>query len=83
LSQIYKSDNGLYDWSLSTEDVEKWFVDGPPESPAMSAGDAIFFDHLSLHRTQFLATFTQPRYAIETWFFGDKNFPKNQIPMRW
>ena len=83
IDRIYKSENGLYDWSLTTEDVMEWFRDSPPQAPRLAAGDALFFDHYSLHRTQYRESFSQPRYAIETWFFGARNFPANQVPLRW
>jgi hypothetical protein len=51
--------------------------------PVFNAGDAFFFDHFYLHRTQYRTDFTKLRYAVETWFFGASSFPKNQIPLAW
>ena len=83
IREIYCSPDGLYDWSLSTSNVTEWFAESPPESPTLEPGDALFFDHYSVHRTQYRKEFSRPRYAIETWFFGSRSFPKNQIPLQW
>jgi hypothetical protein len=50
-------------------------------SPEFSAGDVLFFDHLFLHQTSVSPGMTQPRYALETWFFGPSHFPQAQIPL--
>lgn len=44
-------------------------------------GDAIFFDHMNLHRTGVRPGMTQERLAIEWWFFAPSRFPKEQIPL--
>lgn len=83
LSEIYASKQGAFEWSADSASVHSWFSDHLPVCPEFQAGDALFFDHFNLHRTQYYGTFDRSRYAIETWFFGENSFPKNQIAMKW
>jgi hypothetical protein len=43
--------------------------------PIFEPGDAIFFDHMNLHRTAADPAMTGTRYAVESWFFGPSAFP--------
>lgn len=70
-------------WSTGNDTISGLEEDCAPVSPEFNPGDVIFFDHFLLHRTQYGEDFGRTRYAIETWFFGSRNFPKNQIPLRW
>ena len=70
-------------WSTGNDTISGLKEDCAPVSPEFNPGDVIFFDHFLLHRTQYGEDFSRTRYAIETWFFGSKNFPKNQVPLRW
>ncbi len=76
-------DDAALSWSVGDGAVSQKFGADQLVSPVFKPGDVFFFDHFLLHRTQYAETFPRLRYAIETWFFGAKNFPKNQIPMRW
>jgi len=44
--------------------------------PIFEPGDAIFFDHLNLHRTAADPGMTDTCYAVESWFFGPSAFPE-------
>ena len=44
--------------------------------PVFAPGDAIFFDHMNLHRTGSRPEMTEPRFAVESWFFGPSAFPE-------
>jgi hypothetical protein len=44
--------------------------------PIFEPGDAIFFDHLNLHRTASDPSMSGTRYAVESWFFGPSAFPE-------
>lgn len=84
LSEIIKAEEGaIFDWSVS--DDQAYAVSGAagPISPVFNPGDAFFFDHFYLHRTQYRDDFIKQRYAIETWFFGSSSFPKDQVPIAW
>jgi len=70
-------------WSTGNDTISGLEEDCAPVSPEFNPGDVIFFDHFLLHRTQYGEDFGRTRYAIETWFFGSRNFPKNQVPLRW
>lgn len=83
LHKIASAEGAQFDWSVSDSLVNSRFGQSQPLQPIFNAGDAFFFDHYYLHRTQFRTDFTKLRYAIETWFFGASSFPKNQIPLVW
>lgn len=85
LSEIVRpsEDSAVFSWSVGGEDIDRTFGIDATMSPEFEAGDAFFFDHFYLHRTQFRKEFYRPRYAIETWFFGSVNFPANQVPLKW
>ncbi len=38
--------------------------------PHFAAGDALFFDHLSLHRTGHAPGQSRNRHALESWFYA-------------
>jgi hypothetical protein len=77
------SDEAIFSWSVGQDQLAAKQSDFQPVSPVFNPGDAFFFDHFNLHRTQYRESFTALRYAIETWFFSSSNFPKNQIPLAW
>jgi len=77
------ANDAVFNWLTGSGSIDRFQDEETPVSPVFHPGDIFLFDHLLLHRTQFGEEFTRPRYAIETWFFGERNFPKNQIPMRW
>lgn len=83
LHEVASSDGATFDWSVSDEYIDSSAFKSQPVAPVFGAGDAMFFDHLYLHRTQSRDDFTKVRYAVETWFFGASTFPKDQIPMAW
>ncbi len=49
--------------------------------PAFKAGDVMLFDDRLLHRTGSEPEMPNPRYAIESWFFGASGFPKDYTPL--
>lgn len=83
LRDVVSSSGAQFEWAAGDPQAQGSLADSPPVAPEFSPGDAFFFDHLYLHRTQFRSDFTRLRYAIETWFFGSDSFASNQIPMRW
>ena len=50
-------------------------------NPAFTPGDALLFDDLFLHQTGGKPGLTEPRYAIESWFFGPSAFPEIYVPL--
>ncbi|NQX89542.1 MAG: hypothetical protein HRT77_12855 [Halioglobus sp.] len=83
LYSIGSAEGASFDWSVSDEIVQGGAFGVQPVAPEFSAGDAFFFDHMYLHRTQAGVNFDKVRYAIETWFFGSTTFPKSQVPIAW
>jgi hypothetical protein len=83
LNTLASAEGAQFDWSVSDSQVSSRFAQNQPLMPVFNAGDAFFFDHFYLHRTQYRTDFTRLRYAVETWFFGASSFPKNQIPLAW
>ena len=77
------SNGANFDWSVSSHTVHERFGETGPVRPTFNTGDAIFFDHYSLHMTSFGAEFTEKRYALETWFFAINSCPENQSPAYW
>jgi hypothetical protein len=49
--------------------------------PRFLPGDVMLFDDLFLHRTGSEADMPNPRYAIESWFFGASGFPRAYTPL--
>ncbi len=50
-------------------------------NPTFAPGDALLFDDLFLHQTGGKPGLTEPRYAIESWFFGPSAFPEIYVPL--
>jgi len=70
-----------FDWTVGPALVPEMYADTPAVRPAFKAGDALFFDHMNLHRTAWSPTMRHNRYAIECWFFAAGMSPLQQIPM--
>jgi hypothetical protein len=49
--------------------------------PIFEPGDALFFDELFLHKTGSDPSMPNPRFAIESWFFGGSAFPAEYAPI--
>lgn len=71
----------VFDWTVGDALVEKIGEYAPPLNPRFKAGDALFFDQYNLHRTGFQPHHTQPRYALESWFFAASRAPAKQMPI--
>lgn len=70
----------IYDWSVSDETASR-YDQSRIERPEFGTGDALLFDHMTLHRTGIDPTMTETRYAIEMWFFAPSAYPTEQIPI--
>jgi hypothetical protein len=49
--------------------------------PIFEPGDALLFDELFVHETGSDPDMPNPRYAIESWFFGPSAFPGDYAPL--
>ena len=55
--------------------------DGGIVRPIFEPGDALLFDEMYLHSTAADPSMPNPRYAIESWFFGLSGFPAEYVPI--
>jgi hypothetical protein len=55
--------------------------DVPIVRPIFEPGDALFFDELFLHQTACDPSMPNPRFAVESWFFGASAFPADYAPV--
>jgi hypothetical protein len=51
------------------------------QRPIFEPGDALFFDELFLHKTGSDPSMPNPRFAIESWFFGGSAFATQYAPI--
>jgi hypothetical protein len=73
---------GAYlDFMNSQENVEKAAGDVGIVRPIFDPGDALLFDELFMHQTGSDPDMPNPRYAIESWFFGPSDYPDNYVPI--
>jgi hypothetical protein len=49
--------------------------------PIFEPGDALFFDEMFLHQTGSDRSMPNPRFAVESWFFGSSAFPPDYAPL--
>jgi hypothetical protein len=73
----------IFDWAVGPDVVEHLAADAPVVRPHFRAGDAMLFDDLFLHRTALDPSMTEPRHAIESWFFAPSCYPDGQVPIVW
>jgi ectoine hydroxylase-related dioxygenase (phytanoyl-CoA dioxygenase family) len=73
----------FFDWAVGPDVVAVAAQEAPVVRPRFSAGDALIFDELFLHRTAVDAAMTRSRYAIESWFFAPSSYPDGQVPIVW
>ena len=63
------------DWTVADDVAREVAGDRGIARPIFNPGDALMFDEMFLHTTAIEETMSEPRYAIETWFFGSSAFP--------
>lgn len=66
-------------WVVGGELVEELAADAPVVSPTFAPGDALFFDHYSLHRSGHGPDQTENRYALESWFYAKQGTAGNAV----
>ncbi len=75
------TEGAIFPWSVSTAIVDEARGELPVVRPVFKAGDALLFDELLLHCTGLTLGMTQPRYAIECWFFAPSRYPPKHVPI--
>jgi hypothetical protein len=78
-----RGDDAVLDYVITQEKAEEIAasVDSTIIRPIFEPGDALFFDELFLHQTASDPSMPNPRYAIESWFFGGSAFPADYAPV--
>lgn len=75
------TDGAALSYTVTQEGAEKAAGDTPIIRPVFEPGDILFFDDLCLHQTGSDPSMPNPRYAIESWFFGASAFPEDYAPI--
>lgn len=80
---LYESgtEGARFGWSVSEDVVDEIAQTKPVFRPHLLPGDAVFFDHMNLHRTAHVAHESRNRRAIETWFFSASSSIDKLIPV--
>jgi len=69
------------DFQISQQTADKAAGDIGVVRPIFNPGDALLFDQLFLHQTGSDPSMPNPRYAIESWFFGPSAYPDDYVPI--
>jgi Phytanoyl-CoA dioxygenase (PhyH) len=75
------TDGALFNWSVSQSVAEELAGDTGVMRPIFERGDVLFFDDFFLHKTAADPRMPNPRYAIESWFFGPSGYPPDYSPV--
>ena len=73
--------DAMLDVELTRAKAAEAAGDVPILRPVFEPGDALFFDELFLHQTASDPAMPNPRFAIESWFFGGSAFPADYAPV--
>lgn len=75
------TEGAAFDWSVAQDVVDG--VAGPDGivRPIFEPGDVLLFDEMNLHATAADPSMPNPRYAVESWFFGLSGFPSEYVPI--
>ena len=78
-----RGEGAVLDYVLTQEKAEEVARDAGTVilRPIFEPGDALFFDELFLHQTASEPSMPDPRFAIESWFFGGSGFPADYAPV--
>ena len=75
------TDGAALSYVISPEKVEAAAGEAGIVRPIFAPGDVLLFDDLFLHQTGSDPSMPNPRYAIESWFFGASGFPADYAPI--
>jgi hypothetical protein len=81
LERIVVGHGEIVDVAATRRRVEAEIGAGAIERPVFEPGDALFFDELFLHQTGSDPSMPEPRFAVESWFFGASAFPADYAPV--
>jgi hypothetical protein len=75
------TDDAMIEIQVSQAKAEEAAGDLAIVRPIFEPGDALFFDEMFLHQTASDPSMPNPRFAIESWFFGSSAFPEDYAPV--
>jgi hypothetical protein len=75
------TEGAAFDWSVSQAVAEEAAGPAGIVRPIFAPGDVLLFDELFLHATAAEPGMTEPRYAVECWFFGPSAYPDGYAPL--
>lgn len=75
----YGTRGAKLNWVVGSELVADLAKDVKIVNPKFTAGDALFFDHFSLHRSGHEIGQSQNRYALESWFYAKSAHAANPV----
>jgi hypothetical protein len=81
LDRVVIEQDAMLDAALTQQRAEAAAGDVQIVRPIFEPGDALFFDELFLHSTASDPSMPNPRFAIESWFFGASAFPSDYAPI--
>ncbi len=81
LEQVVIEHGAMLDVELTRAKAREAAGDAGILRPIFEPGDALFFDELFLHQTASDPSMPNPRFAIESWFFGGSAFPRDYAPI--
>jgi hypothetical protein len=67
-------------YAISVDVVREIASETPAIRPEFAPGDAIMFDERFLHRTYLDHFMSEPRYAVECWFFAPSHSASGYLP---
>lgn len=76
-----QTDEAILDYQVSQARAEEAAGDKGVLRPIFEPGDALFFDDRFLHQTASDPSMPNPRFAVESWFFGASGFPTEYAPL--
>lgn len=75
----YGTGGANINWVVGPEVIAKLSAEAPVVRPYFGAGDALFFDHLSLHCTGHAKDQDTNRHALESWFYAASGNAGNYV----
>jgi hypothetical protein len=81
LDEIVIEHEAMLDVELTRRRAREAAGDVAIARPIFEPGDALFFDEMFLHQTGSDPSMQNPRFAIESWFFGATAFPSDYAPL--
>ncbi len=75
------TEGAILDWAVSPAVAEEAAGEAGIVRPIYEPGDVMLFDDLFLHQTGTDPGMPNPRFAIESWFFGPSGFPGDYVPL--